>query len=333
MQPSPTTVRISVTGVAPRVGGSASFSATATFSDQATRDVTADALWSSSAPSFATVTAGVVKGLAPGSAIISATFQNVTGSASIAVTSSPDSGVTSFMRDYIEALFLGTGPLTPTDGVGGCPRSGSWTGFPPGTSIELLISSTIPQAGVNALITSSAGVPTAAVGALSVTASMTPDVDPIPLANQVTATMHADPISLGCSFPQGCTILSFVPGSAFIQSARSILVTNQTPAAYVHDAIGHGVLGLCHVDGNLIGGARLSLMSYGPGVFSSQLPTQLSEFDLAATQAVFASGLARGARRADFVQAGLVNPSNGAVMNVMEPSSATTTQVAASRIR
>jgi len=77
-------------------------------------------------------------------------------------------------------------------------------------------------------------------------------------------------------------------------------------AAYVHDAIGHGVLGLCHVDGNLIGGSHLSLMSFGVGVFSNNLPSLLTAFDLAAIQPVFRSGLLPGSTLFDFTRVGLV---------------------------
>ena len=80
---------------------------------------------------------------------------------------------------------------------------------------------------------------------------------------------------------------------------------HRIPAA-AHDAIGHGVLGLCHVDGNLIGGSRLSLMSFGVGVFSNNLPSLLTAFDLAAIQPVFRSGLLPGSTLFDFTRVGLV---------------------------
>ena len=247
----------------------------------------------------------------------------------------PATGLNSFMRDYIEALFLGTGVLTPTDGVRGCPRSfGTWQGFPAGTAVQVVVSSSVPVASANALATAVTTVSSASAGSLSATISQTTDANPMPSINQVSATLHSNPQSLGCGFPQGCTIFNFVPGTAFTQSARSILVTGQTPAAFVHDAVGHGVMGLCHVDGNLIGGPGLSLMSYGPGIFSNQLPTQLSAYDLVATRAVFSSGLTVGATREDFLRMGLVNAtdaSTAAVPNVrvMNRSS----QVGATAIR
>jgi Bacterial Ig-like domain (group 2) len=308
---SPIVMTVAVTGAMPAVGGRSQFAANASLSDGRVQNVTTEAVWSSSAPAVATVAGGLVTGVGPGDATITATYQNVRGAAQVAVTSPPDGTLSPFMRDYIEALFLGSGPLTPTDGVIGCPRSfGRWLGFPAGTSVELLVSPTVPQFSATALATAAGQVPTASAGALSITVAATSDANPLPAVNQVTATMHGDPMSLGCGFPQGCTRFTFGANPSLIVSARAILVTGQTAAAYVHDAIGHGVMGLCHVDGNLIGGARLSLMSYGPGVFSNQLPSELSAFDLIATQAVFRSGLSPGAARDDFLRLGLVNPVN-----------------------
>ena len=84
----------------------------------------------------------------------------------------------------------------------------------------------------------------------------------------------------------------------------------QTPNGFAHDIIGHGVMGMCHVDGNLIGGAGLSLMSGGPNVFSGQIALQLTPFDIAAAQAVYGSGLNPGATKADFLRLGLINSSS-----------------------
>ena len=333
--PAPTVVSVTVTGTPPAVGGRSQFTAEASFSDGRVQNVTSEAGWASSAPDIATVNAGLVTGLLSGSAAIVATYLNVRGSKEIVVAAPPDSGLTPFMRDYVEALFLGTGPLTPTDGVIGCPRSfGRWLGFPPGTSVQLIVSATVPQFGASALQIAATQVAGASAGSLSVVASTTADADPLPGPNQVTATMHANPISLGCGFPQGCTRFTFGADPSQIVSARAILVTGQSAAAYAHDAIGHGVMGLCHVDGNLIGGPRLSLMSFGPGVFSDQLSQQLSTFDLIATKAVFSSGLRPGATRDDFLRVGLVNPiGSGGRAATRAIASTPDGQIPASRIR
>ncbi|MGH8337035.1 MAG: Ig-like domain-containing protein, partial [Gammaproteobacteria bacterium] len=63
------------------------FTATATFSDQSTQNVTASATWNSMQPTIASVTAtGVVTGLKQGSLSIQATFDNVPGSTNLSVS-------------------------------------------------------------------------------------------------------------------------------------------------------------------------------------------------------------------------------------------------------
>ena len=62
-----TVASVAVTGTAPRVGASAPFSATATFSDGTTQIVTSQAAWISSNTSVATVAAEPLLGLRRGS--------------------------------------------------------------------------------------------------------------------------------------------------------------------------------------------------------------------------------------------------------------------------
>lgn len=239
------------------------------------------------------------------------------------------------MRDYIESLFLGTGPLVSSDGVIGCTSSQNWGSFPTGTNVELIVSSTVPPVSVTALTDTAALVPWVTAGAISVSVSSTDNANPIPAANQVTVTMHSNPLSVGCTYPQGCTFVSytFVSPATAIVSARAVLASGQFPGAFVHDALGHG-LGLCHVDGNRIGGAGLSLMSYGPGVFSNQLPSQYSAYDALALQSVYQSGMQRGARRPDFLQFGLVNPMNVAIVpSIDRPAREFVVEISAPRIR
>jgi len=76
---------VSVTGTAPSVGVTTQFSATATLSDNTSKEVTNVASWSSSNTSVATVNNGQVKGIAAGEADISATYQNATGTAHVVV--------------------------------------------------------------------------------------------------------------------------------------------------------------------------------------------------------------------------------------------------------
>jgi hypothetical protein len=78
-------------------------------------------------------------------------------------------------------------------------------------------------------------------------------------------------------------------------------------SAYVHDAVGHGVLGLCHIDARLIGGPENSLMSAGPGSSPGSGASSLTGLDLEAISAVYGSGVNPGASRSTFLAARLVN--------------------------
>ncbi|KUJ69560.1 hypothetical protein ACZ90_10520 [Streptomyces albus subsp. albus] len=70
------------------VGAIASLTATATYDDTSTQDVTTTATWTSSAPTKATVTAGFVKGIATGSATVTAAYSGQTATCAVTVTSS-----------------------------------------------------------------------------------------------------------------------------------------------------------------------------------------------------------------------------------------------------
>jgi hypothetical protein len=87
----PTLVSLALTGTASVVVGELTqLVATATYSDSSTRDVTAGAIWSSATPSKATVPygAGVVKGIAAGTSVVTARYGSVSDTETVTVTSS-----------------------------------------------------------------------------------------------------------------------------------------------------------------------------------------------------------------------------------------------------
>ena len=57
----------------------------------------------------------------------------------------PEPGDTDeFVKNYIEALFLGTGPLIPQDNFTACVTNrGQWAGFPRGTAVRVVASTTL----------------------------------------------------------------------------------------------------------------------------------------------------------------------------------------------
>jgi Bacterial Ig-like domain (group 2) len=83
-------------------GTTKQFTATGTFSDNSTQDLTSQVTWASAAPAFATITsAGLATAVAPGTSTINATFNGVAGSTLLAVIPIPLVTVTSikFVRN------------------------------------------------------------------------------------------------------------------------------------------------------------------------------------------------------------------------------------------
>ncbi len=239
------------------------------------------------------------------------------GQASAQLTLELGTGLTRFQKDYVEALFLGSGRLIPQDGAVACMGAlGRWASFPEGTDVEVLVSSTIDVSGfgedTQQFIRDALGdIPLATDGWLAVTFMPTADPDPIPGDGQVSSTDHPDPTSVGCAFDRGCTLSGWRdPNDRTILSwARAVQRESTQPAnAIVHDVVGHGVMGLCHIDQALIGGSQNSLMSGGPGAFSGDIAPKLSELDLVAIRAVYQARLGMGATRIEFLAADLVNP-------------------------
>jgi len=214
--------------------------------------------------------------------------------------------------DVVDALFLGSGPLIPRDGVVDCPLQGFWSGYPRGASIRLRVSSRVPgsaQAGIAGAIGALAG---ATAGSLLVNMEATAEADPQPGVNEVTVTELALPRAAGCASDAGCVQYRFA-GRGLLMSARIVEPRAQSTAAYVHDTVGHGGLGLCHIDARLIGGGENSLMSSGPP--GSGAPS-LTGMDLEAIRTVYASGVNPGAARSTFLAARLVNLQAGQLPRV-----------------
>jgi hypothetical protein len=214
--------------------------------------------------------------------------------------------------DVVDALFLGSGPLIPRDGGVACPLQGFWSGYPRGASVRVRVSSRVPgpaQAGIAAGIGALAG---ATSRAIVVNMEVTPELDPQPGVNEVTVTEMALPRAAGCPSDAGCVLYRFA-GRGLLMSARIVEPTAQTVAAYVHDTVGHGVLGLCHIDARAIGGGENSLMSSGPPGSGA---SNLTGMDLEAIRTVYASGVNPGAARSTFLAARLVNLQAGQLPRV-----------------
>jgi hypothetical protein len=85
--PTLTALAVAPATLALSVGGAKKSTATATYSDASTSDVTAMATWTSSAPAKATVEYGYVTGVAAGASNVTATYGGITSSASAVTVS------------------------------------------------------------------------------------------------------------------------------------------------------------------------------------------------------------------------------------------------------
>ena len=86
----PTLSSITVTPVNPAIviGGTQQFTATGTFSNGSTQNLTSSVTWSSATPAAATITAtGLASGVAVGTSVIRATSGNISGTTTLSVTS------------------------------------------------------------------------------------------------------------------------------------------------------------------------------------------------------------------------------------------------------
>jgi hypothetical protein len=208
--------------------------------------------------------------------------------------------------DVVDALFVGSGPLIPRDGATECPFQGFWSGYPRGAQVRVRLSSRVPpavQAGLSAAL-EPIGVATG--GALNVMLETTGEIDPQPGFNEVTVTEVTAPRAAGCSSDAGCLQYRFA-GRGLMMGARIVGPVGRGVGPYVHDVVGHGVLGLCHIDARLIGGAENSLMSAGFGALPGTGAAGLTSLDLEAIRSVYASSVNPGAARSTFLAARLVN--------------------------
>ncbi|HVU15399.1 MAG TPA: DUF4082 domain-containing protein [Candidatus Didemnitutus sp.] len=131
-QAFPAPVSVAVTPANPGVvaGTAQQFTATGTYFDASTHDVTNVAAWSSSATSTATISdSGLATTLAPGSTTISAVYTGVTGTTTLSVTPAPLVIATSSLSGGTQGVPYsasvsatgGTAPLTWSVSVGQLP--------------------------------------------------------------------------------------------------------------------------------------------------------------------------------------------------------------------
>ncbi len=269
--------------------------------------------WSSSAPEIVTMetSSGIGTVFGYGAATVTAAAGGQSGAA--VLLSGPDRWSTDARVDVVSrsdaimGAVLGVGPITASGIYYGCSYPGLWTSFPRGTRVTVRVSTTVGPVVQDAIGVGLDQVADVTGGALTTTFEVTSQAVPVPRANEVTVTAHPRPSAFGCRRDVGCTLHEFAkPG--VLRSSRVVLPANQTPNAFVHDAVGHGILGMCHLDSGRIGNAEHSLMSNGPFTNSSDIAPVLSHLDREVERAVWRSSLDPGADARAFRRAGLIRP-------------------------
>lgn len=172
------------------------------------------------------------------------------------------------LGDYVEALFLGSGPLIPVsnDPNLSCPRRGVWSAFPRGTTIRNRVSAQIPAQGLATIRATLDQVSVATVGVLSTSVEVVPEDAPVPGDSQVVhvtlrsvaeATVICGSPSVACiGYPSRPFTGGVIRWSAGYYDITNILGT----VPYAHE-LGHGLFGLCHINQDSIGGSQHSLMT------------------------------------------------------------------------
>jgi hypothetical protein len=219
-------------------GASQQFTATGTYSDGSTQDLSGSVLWSSSAASVASISSvGLVTGLAQGSTTIGAASGSISGSASLTITAAQLSSIT--LAPSVITLTTGTTQQFTATGL-----------YSDGTTQDLTNSSTWASSGAPATVTSSGLATAAAMGSATITATVGALsgsgilISTVPGAPTVfPAGIHFPPQPSGTtSRPQTATVYNLgldtvvltsvsVTGSAFQMTSGTVPIT-LAPKAY-----------------------------------------------------------------------------------------------------
>jgi hypothetical protein len=212
--------------------------------------------------------------------------------------------VSSAMKDFIEALFLGTGrwarPLNP-----GCGSlSQRMRGWPVGSRVRVVGYNSLDPAALEAVQRALPRVISALGTRLVITyeTSPLPEPDGAPLGQVSVFSVDQDRLPAFC--PTAIAACSLQRGSNVYLASRAVLVrpwpVNQPVHGIVAHELGHS-FGLCHVDPTR-GGQPSTLSVMGNSSAGGWTP-----MDIQAVQMVYEAGLVPGDARERFVAAGLIH--------------------------
>src|SRR5262249_11333357 len=156
-----------------------------------------------------------------------ATYQTVSGTRHVSV---PGIVLTSRLRDWIEALFLGSGRFTPSDGFAACDAGTApiLVRWPRGAPVQVLLSTTSSPHNNEDVTRVARQISGATNGVITASADSTTNPDPIPSKGQVPLTLHPNPSAAGCEKPWGCVILGY-QGAYPLGSGRAVLDNTVPP--------------------------------------------------------------------------------------------------------
>jgi hypothetical protein len=180
------------------------------------------------------------------------------------------------LAEVIEAIFLGSGPLA----AGGCPAAGIWATYPRASVVTLIVSSSIDSSGRQSLAAAVNDLNAAFTGRFELTVSPTSVAAPLPGGLEITTDdiSSAEILTLCSPGASGCTRVTF--HGVLLDSARAVQMAGTSLRVKTHE-LGHAV-GLCHVN-------------------RYRMPAAVQ-----AIRQVYSSAIQPGARREDFLRAGLV---------------------------
>jgi len=197
----PQLIQIAITpsSVTVGLGGSTQLSATGTYSDGSTQDITAQVTWTSAAPSIATASStGAVTGVNSGSTTVTASYQGVSATDNIIVfqpTPSPTpplSQSVAFQIDYAHSGYATFGGNGPT--------------FPPSTSWSVTLNGAVSY-------------PLIAGGRIFVTTQLN-SVASLYALDEATGTTLWGPVTIPAGF-SGWSGAAYDQGTVFVQNGGS----------------------------------------------------------------------------------------------------------------
>ncbi len=207
--PSIASIAVSAANATPQAGTTEQLTATATYSDRSTGDVTGQANWSSSDSTVATVgnvggTKGIVTASAAGAATITATAGGISGDTALTVTPAPDFAVSLSPTAISTALGTTSPPVSiALTAASAVTENATLTleGLPAGVTREpsgpLIVSSAQPLAlTLSASATAAIGVysvqVSASIGSTSHAATLTLTVNPVVITSEDSTMIYIE---------------------------------------------------------------------------------------------------------------------------------------------